>query len=93
MRISSNIKTRSEFIGRVTFANGDLWNFTDAQKYLQVIHDELPHHLRTGFQYETLTNDPVIRKAIDDMHDEIYEESPHTQTDCYGIGMTMGGMC
>ena len=82
-----------EFIGRVTFANGDLWNFTDAQKYLQVIHDELPHHLRTGFQYETLTNDPVIRKAIDDMHDEIYEESPHTQTDCYGIGMTMGGMC
>lgn len=80
-------------IGQVTFADGDLWNFTDAQKYLRVVQDELPHRLATGFRCETLTDDPVVRKAVDDMRYAMYEEeNPRTLADYRGITMTMGGM-
>ena len=58
---------QSKLVGRVAFASGDLQKFTDAEKYLQAIREELPFRDTTGFRYETLTDDPQVRKAVDDI--------------------------
>ena len=80
-------------VGRVTFASGERWNFTDPQKYLQVVREELPYQATTGFHCETLTDDPEIRKAVDDMFCDLYgEENPRTLEDYGNTSMTMGGM-
>lgn len=54
-------------VGRVTFADGSRMDYTDTQEYLRCIQEELPQHSVTGFRYETLTDDPTIRKAVDDI--------------------------
>ena len=78
-------------IRRITYAHDAPEEFTDPQKYLAAIREELPYHATTGFHCETLTNDPAIRKAVDDMLCDFYgEKNPRTLED-YG-GMTMGGM-
>ena len=66
-------------VGRVTFVGGECWNFNDSQKYLQTIREELPYYAATGFRCETLTDDPTVRKAVDDMIYDLYgEENPRT---------------
>ena len=80
-------------IGRVTFASGEAAVFTDPEKYLQTVREELPYHATTGFRCETLTDDPEIRKAVDDMLCDLYgEENPRTLEDYGNTGMTMGGI-
>ena len=80
-------------VGRVTFASGEKWSFTDPQKYLQTVREELPNHSSTGFRCETLTDDPMVRKALEDMLYDLYgEENPHTLADYGDTSMTMGGM-
>ena len=80
-------------VGRVTFASGEQWSFTDPQKYLQVVREELPCQATTGFRCETLTDDPEIRKAVDDMVCDLYgEDNPRTLEDYGNTSMTMGGM-
>ena len=52
-------------VGRVTFADGSRMDYTDAQEYLRCIQEELPQPQVTGFRYETLTEDPAVRKQVD----------------------------
>lgn len=54
-------------IGRAAFANGEQREYHDAQTYLAAIRQELPYRNVTGFRYETLTDDPQVRKAVDDI--------------------------
>ena len=64
-------------VGRITYASGEEQTFTDAQKYLDTIREELQYQATTGFRYETLTDDPVVRKAVDDiLLDFAGEENP-----------------
>ncbi len=77
-------------VGRVTFASGERWNFTDPQKYLQTVQEELPYQATTGFRCETLTDDPAIRKAVDDMICDLYGEDDPKRSEDHS--MTMGGM-
>ena len=83
-------------VGRVTFADGSRMDYTDVQEYLRCIQKELPQHSVTGFRYETLTDDPVVRKQVDDILFDLYgEENPQSLTDyenSSGQGMKMGGM-
>ena len=58
---------QSRLVGRVTFAGGEKQEFTDADLYLQTIREELPFRDTTGFRFETLTDDPQVRKAVDDI--------------------------
>ena len=59
--------------------------FTDAGQYLQTIREELPYRDTTGFRYETLTNDPQVRKAVDDvLLDFAGEENPRRACN-YGL--------
>ena len=59
--------TDAQIVGSVSFINGDAQQFTDAKEYLDCIRKELPHEATTGFQFRTITQDPAVRKAVDDI--------------------------
>ena len=83
----------SPAVGRVTFVSGEQWNFTDGQKYLQTIREELPYQSTTGFRFETLTDAPEIRKAADDLICDLYgEENPQRLEDYGRSGLVMHGL-
>ena len=69
-------------IGRISFANREVLEYTDPTEFLKVIEEELPYHPTSGFRYETLTSDPQVRKAVDDILYDLYgEENPRTLED------------
>ena len=72
-------------VGRGAFAN--------PQDYLRTIREELPTKDGTGFRFETLTDDPAVRKAVDDMVYDLYgEENPRPLADYIARhGQEMGG--
>ena len=75
-------------VGRITYASGEEQTFTDAQKYLDTIREEIPYQATTGFRYETLTDDPAVRKAVDDiLLDFAGEENPRRGCN-YGLTET-----
>ena len=66
----------------MSFANGESTEFTNPQDYLRAIREELPTKDVTGFRFETLTDDPAVRKAVDDMVYDLYgEENPRPLED------------
>ena len=80
---------KEALVGRVAYAGGEERTFTDAQKYLDTIREELPYQATTGFRYETLTDDPAVRKAADDLLlDFAGEENPRRACN---YGMTEAG--
>lgn len=91
-----NLLEQPVVIGRVSFASGEEMKYTDVEAYLQCIREELPNHPVTGFRYKTLTDDPAVRKQVDDILYDLYgEENPRPLEDYQeqpDQGMTMGGM-
>lgn len=91
-----NMARDKPLVGRVTYANGDAQEFTDAEAFLKCVREELPYRPTTGFRYEVLTDDPSVRKQVDDMIFDFYgEEAPCRQEDHEPRpeqGMTFGGM-
>ncbi|MFR6694444.1 MAG: LPD28 domain-containing protein [Dysosmobacter sp.] len=91
-----NMARDKPLAGRVTYANGDAQEFTDAEAFLECVREELPYRPTTGFRYEVLTDDPSVRKQVDDMIFDLYgEEAPCRQEDHEPQpeqGMTFGGM-
>ena len=82
--------TEKPIIGRVIFISGETQEFTDAEEYLTCIREELPHEATTGFRFRTITQDPAIRKAVDDIVYDFYgEENTHTEED-YKLGSSEG---
>ena len=72
-------------IGTVSFASGETLAYTDPAIFLQVIRDELPYKPTSGFQYEVLTDNPTVRKGVDDiLYDLFGEENPRPLVD-YGL--------
>ena len=80
----------------MSYANGDTQEFTDAEAFLKCIRDELPYRPTTGFHYKVLTDDPAVRKAVDDIVFDLHGEENPRQLEEYQKkpkqGMTMGGM-
>lgn len=71
------MQLQDHLVGRVTYASGEVQEFTDSQEYLRTIREELPYRNATGFRHETLTDDPQIRKMVDDiLLDFAGEENP-----------------
>ena len=91
-----NMARDNPLVGRVTYANGDAQEFTDAEAFLKCVREELPYRPTTGFRYEVLTDDPAVRKAVDDIAFDLYGEENPRQLEEYQKtpkqGMTMGGM-
>ena len=92
----AKISTDKQLIGSVSFLSGETQQFTDARAYLDCIREELPHEATTGFRFRTITQDPAVRKAVDDIVFDFYgEENPCREED-YNLAlseeMQMGGM-
>lgn len=91
-----NMAQDKPLVGRVTYANGDAQEFTDAEAFLKCVREELPYRPTTGFRYEVLSDDSAVRKAVDDIVFDLYgEENPRQQEDYEpqsGPNMTLGGM-
>lgn len=95
-----NMKSEDEpVLGKVTFASGEELAYTELDIFLKVIKEELPYHNSSGFRYEVLTNDPAVRKAVDDeLYNLFGEKNPRPLEDYQqqesesGPVMTMGGM-
>ena len=83
-------------VGRVSYANGDAQEFTDAEAFLKRVREELPYRPTTGFRYEVLADDPSVRKQVDDIVFDLYGEENPRQLEEYQKtpkqGMTMGGI-
>ena len=92
----AKISTDKQLIGSVSFLSGETQQFTDARAYLDCIREELPHEATTGFRFRTITQDPAVRKAVDDIVFDLYgEENPCNEED-YNLApseeMQMGEM-
>ena len=91
-----NMARDKPLVGRVTYANGDAQDFSDAEAFLKCVREELPYRPTIGFRYEVLTDDPAVHKQVDDMIFDFYgEEAPCRQEDHEPRpeqGMTFGGM-
>ena len=88
--------TDAQIVGSVSFINGDARQFTDSKEYLDCIREELPYRATSGFSFRTVTQDPAIRKAVDDIVYDFYgEENPCNEED-YNLApseeIQMGGM-
>ena len=88
--------SKSALVGRATYINGDVQEFTDAEAFIQCIREELPYHATSGFRFETLTDEPAVRMAVDDIVYDFYGmENPHRLEDYEtepDLKMTTGGM-
>ena len=92
----SMTSTDELIVGSVSFLSGETQQFTDAKAYLDCIREELPHEATTGFRFRTITQDPAVRKAVDDIVFDLYgEENPCNEED-YNLApseeIQMGGM-
>ena len=92
----AKISTDKQLIGSVSFLSGETQQFTDAKAYLDCIREELPHEATTGFRFRTITQNPAVRKAVDDIVFDLYgEENPCNEED-YNLApseeIQMGGM-
>lgn len=92
----NQVQEEKSVVGMVSFASGEQMEYTDAEEYLQCVREELPYRQTSGFRYETLTDDPAVRKAVDDiLYDFCGEENPRSLEDyqmAEETNQTMGGM-
>ena len=92
----AKISTDKQLIGSVSFLNGETQQFTDARAYLDCIREELPHEATTGFRFRTITQDPAVRKAVDDIVYDFYGEENPCREENYNLApsekIQMGGM-
>ena len=74
---------QKQLVGRVSFAySGESMEFKLKQEFLDIIKEELPYRATTGFRIEVLTDDPQVRKAVDDAVYDLYgEENPMSLED------------
>jgi len=82
-------------VGRLTFANGEVLEFTDPAEYVEKLREEIDYISTTGMRYETLTDDPQTRKAVDDIVCGLFgEDNPRPLEDYQATPATlqMGGM-
>ena len=91
-----NMARDKPLVGRVTYANGDAQEFTDAEAFLKCVREELPYRPTTGLRYEVMTDDPAVCKQVDDIIFDFYGEENPRQLEEYqkmpDQGMTFGGM-
>ena len=88
--------TDAQIVGSVSFINGDARQFTDSKEYLDCIREELPHEATTGFRFRTITQNPAVRKAVDNIVFDLYGEENLCREEDYNLApseeIQMGGM-
>lgn len=96
LRVQQMNMAEKDLVGKVSFPSGEEITYRDADEYINAVKEELPYHSTSGFRYYTITDDPQVRKAVDDLLYDLYGEENPRQLDDYdhtpAQGMTMGGM-
>ena len=77
--------TDKQLIGSVSFLSGETQQFTDARAYLDCIREELSHEATTGFRFRTITQNPAVRKAVDDIVLNFYGEENLCSEEDYNL--------
>lgn len=77
-------------VGKVTFVGDDDILYDDADAFLDCIREELPYRDTTGFRYEVLTDDPAVRKAVNDILFDFFDVEEPCEGEDYT--QTMGGI-
>ncbi len=94
--LDEELARKEGIVGRVSFVNGETFSYTDGDEYVAAVREELPYRATTGSRFETITDNPEVRKAVDDVVYDLYgEENPRPLEDYENApqeGMTMGGM-
>jgi 16S rRNA A1518/A1519 N6-dimethyltransferase RsmA/KsgA/DIM1 with predicted DNA glycosylase/AP lyase activity len=80
--------TDAQIVGSVSFINGDALQFTDSKEYLDCIREELPYRATSGFSFRTVTQDPAIRKAVDDIVYDFYGEENPCREEYYNLALS-----
>ena len=92
----SMTSTDELIVGSVSFLSGETQQFTDAKAYLDCIREELPYRATSGFSFRTVTQDPAIRKAVDDIVFDFYGEENLCSGEDHNLApsdeIQMGGM-
>lgn len=84
----SVVQAEKSLVGRVTYASGEQQEFKDSEVFLQTIREELPFRNTTGFRFETLTDDPEVKKAVDDILLDFAGEDNSRRPCNYGLTET-----
>ena len=83
-------------VGRVSYANGDAQEFTDAEAFLKCVREELPYRPTTGLHGIVPPASAHWLKTVDDIVFNLYGEENPRQLEEYqkmpDQGMTMGGI-
>ncbi|NLF26292.1 MAG: hypothetical protein GX592_00225, partial [Clostridiales bacterium] len=77
--------TEKPIIARTSYANGEVFEHTDPEAFLTELREELQYRNSTGFHYEVLTDDPAVRKAVDDELYNLFGEENPRQLEDYGL--------
>lgn len=65
-------------VGQVQYANGEVKRYDNPAAYLACIKEKIEYRNTTGFRFDTLTENPEVRKAVDDIIYDIYgEKNPY----------------
>ena len=76
-----------QMVGEIAFERsqgiGEIIQYTDEQKYLKAVADEIEYSASTGFSYKTFSSNPDVRKGIDDIIYDLYGEDNPNDIDYY----------
>ena len=83
-------------VGQVWFYGGEHLQYRTAEEYLECIREELPYRATNGFWFQTISREPAVRKAVDDIVLDLYGEGNPCWEEDYELNpseeMQMGGM-
>lgn len=69
---------KEKIVGIVSWTGNQYEVFTNSADYIACIKDEIAYWSTSGFKFNTLTNDPAICKAVDDIAYDLYgDDNPH----------------
>lgn len=87
-----NDTEKSEIVGKITFHDtGEVMEYNTSESYLKALDSEIDHNMG-GFNYETITKNPEVRKKVDDMLYGAYgDENPNSLESYYTKTEIIGG--
>lgn len=76
--MQEDVAEKAEIVGVVSYASGEYFEYTDKEAYLRCIQNEIEYAPTSGFRFETRSDDPELRKAVDDEVYNLYGmDNPH----------------
>ena len=76
--MQEDVAEKAEIVGVVSYASGEYFEYTDKEAYLRCIQNEIEYAPTSGFRFKTRSDDPELRKSVDDEVYNLYGmDNPH----------------